>query len=90
MESCNGISDHKFEKFDATRIFCPKCGQFRTAPTTYWYNYPSISPTYPYKPWPDYRPSPTYWQSPSYQTWTSPFQYSTAGAAPSFSKISIT
>jgi len=33
--SCTSFG-HSFEKFDATRIFCPKCGEFRTAPQTYF------------------------------------------------------
>lgn len=49
--SCS-ISDHCFVKFDATRIYCTRCGEFRTAPTTYtyfpqwkWDWTPTVSPT---------------------------------------------
>lgn len=49
---------HEFEKFDATRIYCVTCGEFRTAPSdsykwtwtppVYWWPTVTTTPQYTY------------------------------------------
>jgi hypothetical protein len=43
--SCSS-EDHCFVKFDTTRIYCTRCGTFRTAPTNYTWTWPGTT-TFP-------------------------------------------